>query len=576
MSINRKSILSVLIVLCMICALFPATALADVVQTVEAINTDVGTIDDNVAVTADSTDACGVDVEARNDDAGANVTGTVTASNSASLDAYGVYVYANNGNTATVGAGDTAASSAGDDAVGVNVMTVGAGTEANITTGAVTAESGDDGYGVSNSSNGASSSTITTGDINVTAGYYGHGIDSDAINDTNGTTSVEITSGNIEVEGCHNSYGVSVGSKNTGSGEAVTTVTVGDVSVAADSDHTAYGIYAKAEGDGAYMTVNAQNVFNAVELYAENGGSTTLNVDGDVAGEDTAIKLVPVGEESEINVDVDGTIDGETLGVGVKAQQNGGEYEVESEVAITAWKIEVNDDDHGLGFVTDQGIIYNDASEAMEKNILYYVKTDDAEGATLSAVDGSGMPVDAVTEGTTVFLKVDVQEGYTVNGAFNGKGERVPLQQDASGNYYVEVERGGGVFLSVSTEKIELYGFVIIIYREDKSVEAKFFVQRNDIKIEKTGEPDEAAMQVLSAGIDGACIYKASYAFTDDLANHGNFLVNFMLPGYEGQTVTVATAVNGEQVLYRNLRVGSNSAVAFSANRLGDFAVFLG
>lgn len=576
MSINRKSILSVLIVLCMICALFPATALADVVQTVEAINTDVGTIDDNVAVTADSTDACGVDVEARNDDAGANVTGTVTASNSASLDAYGVYVYANNGNTATVGAGDTAASSAGDDAVGVNVMTVGAGTEANITTGAVTAESGDDGYGVSNYSNGASSSTITTGDINVTAGYYGHGIDSDAINDTNGTTSVEITSGNIEVEGCHNSYGVSVGSKNTGSGEAVTTVTVGDVSVAADSDHTAYGIYAKAEGDGAYMTVNAQNVFNAVELYAENGGSTTLNVDGDVAGEDTAIKLVPVGEESEINVDVDGTIDGETLGVGVKAQQNGGEYEVESEVAITAWKIEVNDDDHVLGFVTDQGIIYNDASEAMEKNILYYVKTDDAEGATLSAVDGSGMPVDAVTEGTTVFLKVDVQEGYTVNGAFNGKGERVPLQQDASGNYYVEVERGGGVFLSVSTEKIELYGFVIIIYREDKSVEAKFFVQRNDIKIEKTGEPDEAAMQVLSAGIDGACIYKASYAFTDDLANHGNFLVNFMLPGYEGQTVTVATAVNGEQVLYRNLRVGSNSAVAFNANRLGDFAVFLG
>ena len=493
-------------------------------------------------------------------------------------------VYAND-NTASVETGDVNVTAMRDDAAGVNAMTV-TGGEADVTVDAITVNSKDDGFGVNNFSSGASSSTIETGDINVTAGYYGKGIDSDAKNDGDGETSVAITTGDIEVNGSHNSFGVSVQSENTGNGTATTTVNVGDVKVSADSGYTAFGVYAKADGGGASLEINTENICNLVELHAENGGSTTLNVDGDVAAGEgeaingTAITLLPVGD-SEINVDVDGTINGSTLGISVQADGNN---EVEGDVNITAWKIEVNSDEHVLGFVDENGdIIYNDASNAMEQSILYYIRTDDSiSGATLTAVDSNGAQVDTATEGTKVFLKVDVQSGCMVNGAFNGKGELVPLQKDAeTGNYYVEVERGGGVFLSVSVSMIEAVpqksgnNHVINIYREDNSVEVTFIVRSDSIRIVKTGEPDSAAMAILSEGIDGKCIYNANFKFDDDLENHGEFRIIFRLPGYEGQKVTIATIENGKQVLYKDLVVGHDSTVRINTDHLGDYAIFL-
>ena len=50
----------------------------------------------------------------------------------------------------------------------------------------------------------------------------------------------------------------------------------------------------------------------------------------------------------------------------------------------------------------------------------------------------------------TVLLKVDLSDGYSLLGAYNGDGEKVALLTDSNGNYYVIVPRGGGVYLSVS------------------------------------------------------------------------------------------------------------------------------
>ena len=582
---NGKIFLSMLIVLCMICALFPFAALAES-DPVEAINiVIVETLNDNVAVTVSGEDAVGVNVSASSADAGVTVEGTVSATQTDTdspkgYDAYGVNVYAS-GYTATVETGDVNATGKRDDAAGVNAMTVAGGT-ADVTVGEIEVSSKDDGFGVNNFTSGASSTTIETGDITVDADYWGKGIDSDAKNEGAGETIVDIKTGDIEVNGSHDSYGVSVQAEVTGSGKATTTVDVGDIVVSTDSDHTAFGVYAKSNGDGATLEISTENICNIVELHAENGGVTTLNVDGDVAaGEDeaidgTAIALVPVGGSSEINVDVDGTINGSTLGVSVQANQA---EQADGSVSITAWKIEVNSDEHVLGFVKENGdIVYNDASEAMEKNIFYYIKTDDSvSGATLKAVDSQGTEVDKATEGTKVFLKVDLKPGYKVKGVYNGKGDLVPMQKDEqTGDYYVEVERGGGVFLSVSLAKLSSgKPKVINIYREDGSIEVTFIVQKDGIKIVKTGEPDAAAMAILSEGIDGECIYKANYEFNDNLKNHGKFQIIFRLPGYEGQKVTIATIVDGSQVLYKDLAVGNDGAVSINADHLGDYAIFL-
>ena len=50
-------------------------------------------------------------------------------------------------------------------------------------------------------------------------------------------------------------------------------------------------------------------------------------------------------------------------------------------------------------------------------------------------------------------MKINVYDGYTLTGVYNGKGERTAVGQDAAGNYYIMVPKGGGVYLSVTLEK---------------------------------------------------------------------------------------------------------------------------
>ena len=57
-------------------------------------------------------------------------------------------------------------------------------------------------------------------------------------------------------------------------------------------------------------------------------------------------------------------------------------------------------------------------------------------------------------EGDTVLMKIDIQSGFELYGAYNGLGEKVPLLRDGNGNFYVEVPKGGGVYLSAKLGRI--------------------------------------------------------------------------------------------------------------------------
>ena len=57
-------------------------------------------------------------------------------------------------------------------------------------------------------------------------------------------------------------------------------------------------------------------------------------------------------------------------------------------------------------------------------------------------------------EGQNVVLKIDLQDGYQVKGAYNGEA-RVELSKDKNGNYYIEVPRGGGILLQAILERIK-------------------------------------------------------------------------------------------------------------------------
>ena len=97
-----------------------------------------------------------------------------------------------------------------------------------------------------------------------------------------------------------------------------------------------------------------------------------------------------------------------------------------------------------------------EASSKVEESIHYIIRVEPSQEDIIGLSGTEKVHgYDTATEGSTVTLKVKVPDGYTLTGAYNGEGEKIALEKDADGNYYVVVPRGGGVYLSVELEKDE-------------------------------------------------------------------------------------------------------------------------
>ena len=132
-------------------------------------------------------------------------------------------------------------------------------------------------------------------------------------------------------------------------------------------------------------------------------------------------------------------------------------------VSITVWKIDgAVKDEKGEEHVVAEGTpgtepkTITDDSRAVEKAIHYIIRVEPSQQDMIGLSGTEEVHgYDTATEGSTVTLKVKVPDGYTLTGAYNGEGEKIALEKDADGNYYVVVPRGGGVYLSVELEKDE-------------------------------------------------------------------------------------------------------------------------
>ncbi len=76
---------------------------------------------------------------------------------------------------------------------------------------------------------------------------------------------------------------------------------------------------------------------------------------------------------------------------------------------------------------------------------------------SLGATKGDGSALDKegdyewAHEGDTLLLKVELQDGYELTNAYGKENQSYPFTKDESGNYYITVPRGGGIFISVET-----------------------------------------------------------------------------------------------------------------------------
>lgn len=220
-----------------------------------------------------------------------------------------------------------------------------------------------------------------------------------------------------------------------------------------------------------------------VELVTEGeNGIISLVVDGDITGGLEGLYAEIEGENNAVSALITGTLTGGEAAVALMMDGNDGQFASDT-LDLTVWRIVPvdgvvaanaqysNDVDNGYAATYTQ-------NEDFEATIKYIIKVEQPEaGATLTATDADGAVLgqvangddayDVALEGEKVLLKVELEPGYKLTGAFNGDGEKVALSQDANGNWYVEVPKGGGVYLSVELEK-EKYQAIFV--NEDGSL----------------------------------------------------------------------------------------------------------
>ena len=267
----------------------------------------------------------------------------------------------------------------------------------------------------------------------------------------------------------------------------------GKVSVDSSADATGVSISSTSGGTvnvtiGGGITASAKDKDSKAVDLKNVAGTVNLDVTGDVKADDIGINVQSINSNSAMaDIVVDGTIRAENAGVQVT------EEVTEDNLKLTVWKIDLNEKGNAvevgeiepverpqafyapanatLGNTNNQVPAEidqqtEDSKEALrtavEKNIMYIIKVEQpTAGATLTATGENGAALakshdfDVAKEGENVYLKVDLQDGYKLTGAFNGLGEKVALVLDGkSGNYYVSVPKGGGVYLSAVLEKL--------------------------------------------------------------------------------------------------------------------------
>lgn len=400
----------------------------------------IGKGETTITVNDITSDVNGVSV----DFAGAGKT-TVTAGDIEACD-IAVDVSAEGKGTASVTAGELTAM------MGINAAVKG-GAEVNVEADGI------DAYiiGITASVTESGKATIETGDIQSGA----IGMQLQAVQGAVSVTADDLTA---ESMGVLAMAGVGLRGRSTSDDDAAPStieLNLGNVESGGEE-----GMLLMAYGKDTSITAQTKDVTGemaAVAGVASNGASLEITTVGDLTGtaEDLSAGLV-IGAalDGTADVVVDGTISGATAGIGIVDESD------PDAIALTVWAVELNDEGQAVQTVNmdgaDYAVAYDELAQTVEAAINYIIRVVQSDGAQLSVTDENGAALAQVRdqyevahEGDKVLLNVDVDANHRLVAAYNGlDGNKVALIQDANGQYYVVVPRGGGVVLSVELEEL--------------------------------------------------------------------------------------------------------------------------
>ena len=336
--------------------------------------------------------------------------------------------------------------------------------------------------GWESASHGNTDITVSGDVVAKGQGSYGSAVGVVSGTDPKGDTDINV-GGNINAEGSSSATGINI--RNSGTGKTAVTVDKDVTATATSSEGWSYGIQGYGiEGDvsvtvGGDVTSNASwseaiqfedvmgnlNIDVVGDVIQEGKAGKgillsdleavgyspviTLKVGGDVTATDTAVELYKNGEESKIDVTVEGTVTGGEHAIVV------GEKTTADNLNITVWKVETSNDQPIVETSSwsneEQNYSTNETTKKIEENINYIIRVDEVK------TSGASLTSDKQTAHADekVYLKLDVPSGYEVDGFYNGEeAAKVSVLQDGSGNYYLEVPRGGGVYVGVNLKKV--------------------------------------------------------------------------------------------------------------------------
>ena len=223
--------------------------------------------------------------------------------------------------------------------------------------------------------------------------------------------------------------------------------------------------YSYVSGIGASVSELSQNTAdgNVTIRVEDTDGNDTYDGEffdnGNVLGGDVGLQVV-LNENSntEVNVVASGTIMGGNAAVLVNKNVT------EDNLSLTVWQIvpteTIDNEEHVVVTkeVTDEGYnvpVSTEQTQKIEQNIQYIIKVEPNANATLTTGGTTAYEgYNVARQGDRVTLKINAADGYYIEGAYNGLGERIPLQY-ADGVYYIDVPMGGGIYLSARVGRHE-------------------------------------------------------------------------------------------------------------------------
>ena len=271
---------------------------------------------------------------------------------------------------------------------------------------------------------------------------------------------------------------VGIETKNLYGNSDVTNVTVNkDVNVKNSADdRTSYGIHSDMSGEQSNTTIDIGGNINV------NGkpGSAGMVFDYDES------KVYEDPPSSKVNVRVKGDVNSNQLGIivddvangkvdvvieGTLSADNGPAVVINKEASddftLTAWRVDAPKDlvMENTGTVKEPKLENTKVSQLAENKIQYIIKVEPTQAGSITLdnttikyftdANGNITKYDTAREGEKVAVKLAIPDGYSLYGVYRDDDQRLPLNVDSNGNYYLVVPRGGGVIISMTLVKDE-------------------------------------------------------------------------------------------------------------------------